>query len=197
MVKVVPVDSTKLSASPRLSWVPTPMTVTLSELFRANCSTPGASRRQMVQWGAQNQRTRGCSAGAKLARFTVAPVAMSTNSTEGRSDSGAGAALSVAGSGAGACVAGASAGAGASVGAVAGLSTLSPQAAAPRAKQKAMASTFVFVRAPTSGFSNAGHLVQDPAVRGVGPPIDLLAEPIEHDYSVLAGDSQSVPGGTG
>ena len=49
MVKVVPVDSTKLSASPRVSWVPTPMTVTLSALIRANCSTPGASRRQMVQ----------------------------------------------------------------------------------------------------------------------------------------------------
>ena len=49
MVKVVPVDSTKLSASPRLSWVPTPMTVSLSELVRANCSTLGASRRQMVQ----------------------------------------------------------------------------------------------------------------------------------------------------
>lgn len=102
MVKVVPVDSTKLSASPRLSWVPTPMTVTLSELFRANCSTLGASRRQMVQWGAQNQSTRGRSDGAKLARFTFAPVATSTNSTEGRSDSGAGTALSVAGAGAGA-----------------------------------------------------------------------------------------------
>lgn len=100
MVKVVPVDSTKLSASPRLSWVPTPMTVSLSELFRANCSTLGASRRQMVQWGAQNQRTRGWSAGAKLARFTVAPVATLTKSTDGKSDAGAGPSVSGAGAGA-------------------------------------------------------------------------------------------------
>lgn len=49
MVKVVPVDSTKLWAKSRLSWVPTPMTVTLSALVRANCSTLGASRRQTVQ----------------------------------------------------------------------------------------------------------------------------------------------------
>lgn len=49
MVKVVPVDATKLWANSRLSWVPTPTTLSLSALFRANCSTPGASRRQMVQ----------------------------------------------------------------------------------------------------------------------------------------------------
>lgn len=102
MVKVVPVDCTKDLARSRLSWVPTPMTVTWSALFRANCSTLGASRRQMVQWGAQNHSTRCRSDGAKLARFTVAPVSTSTRSTEGRSESGAGAALSVAGSGAGA-----------------------------------------------------------------------------------------------
>ena len=78
------------------------MTVSLSELFRANCSTPGASRRQMDQWGAQNHSTKGRSEGAKLAKLTVAPVSKLTNSTVGRSDAGAGAAVSVAGSGAGA-----------------------------------------------------------------------------------------------
>ena len=102
MVNVVPVDWTKLWAKPRLSWVPTPMTVSWSALFRANCSTPGASRRQVGQWGAQNHSTMGRSEGAKLARLTVASVETSTRSTEGRSDTGAGAALSVAGSGAGA-----------------------------------------------------------------------------------------------
>ncbi len=94
MVNVVPVDCTNDWASPRLSWVPTPMTVSLSELVRANCSTPGASRRQMDQWGAQNHSTKGRSEGAKLAKFTVAPVSTFTNSTEGRSDAGAGAAPS-------------------------------------------------------------------------------------------------------
>ena len=90
MVKVVPVDCTKLLASPRLSWVPTPITVSLSALSRANCSTPGASRRQMGQWGAQNHSTMARSEGAKLARFTSAPVATLTKSTEGSSDAGTG-----------------------------------------------------------------------------------------------------------
>ena len=199
MVNVVPVDCTKLSANPRLSWAPTPTTVSLSVLFRANCSTPGASRRQMVQWGAQNQRTRGWSAGAKLARFTVAPVATSTNSTEGRSDVGAGAAVSVVGSGAGARVAGASVETGAPVGAASGLSLLSAQAAAPRAKQAARARTLIFdfMVALPSGCSNAGHLVQDPAVRRAGPLVDFLSEPVEDDHTVLAGDSKPVPGSTG
>lgn len=102
MVNVVPVDWTKLRAKSRLSWVPTPITVIWSVLFRANCSTLGASRRQMVQCGAQNHSTRCRSDGAKLARFTVFPVATSIKSTEGRSDSGTGAALSVAESAAGA-----------------------------------------------------------------------------------------------
>ncbi len=199
MVNVVPVDCTKLSANPRLSWVPTPTTVSLSELFRANCSTPGASRRQMVQWGAQNQRTRGWSAGAKLARFTVAPVATSTNSTDGRSDAGAGAAVSVAISGAGARVAGASVETGTPMGAASGPSLLSAQAAAPRAKQEARARTLIFdfMVALTSGCSSTRHLVQDPAMRWAGPLVDFLAEPVEDDDPVLASDSQSVPGGTG
>ena len=90
MVKVVPVDWTKFSAKSRLSWVPTPMTVSLSAFCRANCSTPGASRRQTGQWGAQNHSTMGRSDGAKPARFTVAPESTFTNSTDGRSDSGIG-----------------------------------------------------------------------------------------------------------
>ena len=56
----------------------------------------------MDQWGAQNHSTKGRSEGAKLAKLTVAPVSKLTNSTVGRSDAGAGAAVSVAGSGAGA-----------------------------------------------------------------------------------------------
>ena len=193
MVKVVPVDCTKPSANPRLSWVPTPMTVILSELFRANCSTLGASRRQMVQWGAQNHSTRGWSAGAKLARFTVAPVATFTTSTEGRSEAGAGASLTGACSAAGAWVGGVVAGVEV-VGA-----PLSPQAAAPTARQAEIARTLilVFIGARTSGSSNSGNRVQDPAVRRAGPLIDFLAKPVKDDYPVLAGDSKAVPGGTG
>ena len=66
------------------------MTVSLSALSRANCSTPGASRRQVGQWGAQNHSTMGRSEGAKLARLTLFPVATFTSSTEGRSESGIG-----------------------------------------------------------------------------------------------------------
>ena len=66
------------------------MRVNLSVLSRANWSRPGASRRQVGQWGAQNHNTMGRSDGAKLARFTVAPVATFTICTEGRSDGGTG-----------------------------------------------------------------------------------------------------------
>ena len=66
------------------------MRVNLSVLSRANWSRPGASRRQVGQWGAQNHSTMGRSDGAKLARFTVAPVATFTTCTEGRSESGSG-----------------------------------------------------------------------------------------------------------
>ena len=175
------------------------MTLIVSALFRANCSTPGASRRQVGQWGAQNHSTMGRSEGAKLARFTVAPVATSTNSTEGRSDAGTGAAVSVAGSGAGAWVAGASVETGAPVGAVSGLSPPSPQAVATRAKKMARARTLIvdFMVVLTSGCSNARHLVQDPAVRRAGPLVDFLAEPVEDDHTVLTGDSEPVPGGAG
>ena len=99
MAKVVPVRFTKSSACPRLSRAPTPMRVNLSVLFRANCSRPGASRRQVGQWGAQNHSTMGRSEGAKLARFTVAPVATFTMSTDGRSDSGTGVGSGVGGGG--------------------------------------------------------------------------------------------------
>ena len=90
MAKVVPVRFTKSSACPRSSRAPTPMRVNLSGLSRANWSRPGASRRQVGQWGAQNHSTMGRSDGAKLARLTVAPVATFTISTEGRSESGSG-----------------------------------------------------------------------------------------------------------
>ena len=66
------------------------MRVNLSVLSRANWSRPGASRRQVGQWGAQNHSTMGRSEGAKLARLTLFPVATFTSSTEGRSDSGIG-----------------------------------------------------------------------------------------------------------
>ena len=78
MVKVAPVLLTKSSACPRLSRAPTPMRVNLSVLSRANWSRPGASRRQVGQWGAQNHNTMARSEGAKLARSTVAPVATFT-----------------------------------------------------------------------------------------------------------------------
>ena len=58
---------------------------------------PGASRRQVGQWGAQNHSTTGRSEGAKLAKLTVAPVATLMRSTDGRSDSDTG----VAGTGVG------------------------------------------------------------------------------------------------
>ena len=175
--------------------MPTPITVSVSALFRANCSRPGASRRQVGQWGAQNHSTMGRSDGAKLAKFTVSPVATSTNSTDGRSDAGAGAAVSVVGSGAGAWVVGASVETGAPVGAASGPSLLSAQAAAPKAKQAARARTLIFdfMVALTSGCSNARHPIQDPAVRWAGPLVDFLAEPVEDDHTVLTGDSESVP----
>ena len=85
------------------------------------------------------------------------------------------------------------------MGAVSGLSLLSPQAAALSAKQTAMARTLIFdfINAPTSGCSNAGHRVQYPAVRWAGPFVDFLAKPVEDDYTVLAGDSKPIPGSTG
>ena len=117
MVKVAPVLFTKSSACPRLSRAPTPMSVNLSVLSRANWSRPGASRRQVGQWGAQNHRTMGRSDGAKLARFTVAPVATFTICTEGKSDGGTGVGSGV-GSGVGAGVGrGVGGGAGSGVGA--------------------------------------------------------------------------------
>lgn len=90
MVKVVPVLFTKSSACPRLSRAPTPMRVNLSVLSRANWSRPGASRRQVGQWGAQNHSTMGRSDGAKPARLTVVPVATFTIWTAGKSEGGTG-----------------------------------------------------------------------------------------------------------
>lgn len=103
MAKVVPVLLTKSSACPRLSRAPMPMRVNSSVLSRANWSRPGASRRQVGQWGTQNHNTMGRSDGVKLARFTVAPVATFTICTEGRSDGGTGVGSGV-GSGVGAGV---------------------------------------------------------------------------------------------
>ena len=199
MVKVVPVERTKDRASSRLSWVPTPMTVRVSALSRANCSTPGASRRQVDQWGAQNHSTKGRSDGAKAARLTVAPVATSTTSTEGRAE-GAGSALCGAASAVGAAwaVGGASAGA---AGALSGRSAPSPQAAAPRARARTAAGILSInpvgdcTRARTSGCSDPANGVQDPAwVEPAGSLADSAAEAIEDDDVGLAQDSELAPG---
>jgi hypothetical protein len=59
----VPSSFVKSSASPRLSWVPRPTTIRSFTLSRANCSTSGASRRQVGQYGAHIHRRNGFSIG--------------------------------------------------------------------------------------------------------------------------------------
>ena len=112
-----PVLATKSSARARSSCVPSPRIRTSSPWSRANCSTPGASRRQVGQWGAQNHTRTGRSAGASDDNSRLSPLATSTTVTAGSSllssaaGAGAGGADS-AGGGAGASVLSSAAGAG-------------------------------------------------------------------------------------
>ena len=83
--EVTPVLATKSLASSRPSCAPSPMTSTSSRWARANCSTLGASRRQIVQWGVQNHTRMGRSAGANDDSRRLSPLTTSTTVTAGNS----------------------------------------------------------------------------------------------------------------
>ena len=61
----------------RSSWVPSPTTLIFERFCRANCSTPGASRLQAAQCGAQNHTSIGLVPSNVVASATGFPVVTS------------------------------------------------------------------------------------------------------------------------